>query len=173
MNNSINATTKMTPTQLLFSISVRLFPSFRPNTIDTYVPVITEFIEQITESVAIDEDNHLAPKTVQAHYTNENRRLEPKCKVGDNVMLDSYNIRHRIKKNDWSAKFYPHFLGPFRIIQAKPEASNYKLELHPAVDFEAIYPVFHARLLRRYIPNDPKNYPTWEPAIPPPFGLRG
>src|SRR5205814_10559152 len=57
MNNSINATTKMTPTQLLFGTSIRLFPSFRPK-VDTHVPAVAEFIERINESVAIANDNH-------------------------------------------------------------------------------------------------------------------
>ena len=74
MNNSINATTKMTPTQLLFGTSICLFPSFRPKEIDTHVPAVTEFIERINESVAIAKDNHLAAKTVQAHYANKHRR---------------------------------------------------------------------------------------------------
>ena len=108
-----------------------------------------------------------AAKTVQAHNANKHRRPEPKYKVGDKVMLDSRNIRHRIKKNSRSAKFYPRYIGPFKIIKAKPDSSNYKLE-YPAVDFESIHPVFHAKLLRRYIPNDPRRYPAREPARPPP-----
>ena len=168
MNNSVNATTKMTPTQLLFGTSIRLFPSFGPRTIDTRVPAVSEFIERINESVAIAKDNHLAAKTVQAHYANKHRRPEPNYKVGNKVMLDSRNIRRRLKRNGRSAKFYPRYLGPFKIIEARPESSNYKLELSPAVDFESIHPVFHAKLLRPYIPNDPKRYPAREPARPPP-----
>jgi len=169
MNNSLNATTKMTPTQLLFGTSIRLFPSFRATAIDTPVPAVAEFIERINESVAIAKDNHLAAKTVQTHNANKHRRPEPKYKVGDMVMLDSRNIRHRLKKNGRSAKFYPRFLGPFKIIKARPDSSNYELKLSPAVDFESIYPVFHAKLLRRYVPNDPRRYPAREPARPPPI----
>lgn len=29
--------------------------------------------------------------------------------------------------------------------------------------------MFHVKLLRRYVPNDPKMYPTREPARPPPL----
>jgi len=169
MNNSVNATTKMTPTQLLFGTSIRLFPSFRPKVPDTHVPAVAAFIERVNQSVAIAKDNHLAAKTVQAHHANKHRRPEPKFKVGDKVMLDSRNIRHRLKKNGLSAKFYPRFLGPFKIIKAKPETSNYKLELRPAVDFQSIHPTFHVKLLRRYIPNDPKRYPARELARPPPL----
>jgi hypothetical protein len=169
MNNSLNATTKMTPTQLLFGTSIRLFPSFRATAIDTPVPAVAEFIERINESVAIAKDNHLAAKTVQTHNANKYRRPESKYKVGDMVMLDSYNIHHRLKKNGRSTKFYPRFLGPFRIIKIRPDSSNYELKLSPAIDFESIYPVFHAKLLRRYIPNDPRRYPAREPARPPPI----
>ena len=168
MNNSVNAMTKMTLAQLLFGISIRLFSSFRPNAVDTFVPAVAEFIERINESVAIAKDNHLAAKTVQTHNANKHRRPEPKYKVGDKVILDSHNIRYRIKKTGRSAKFYPRYIGPFKIIKAKPDSSNYELELYPAVDFKSIHPVFHAKLLRRYIPNDPRRYPAREPARPPP-----
>ena len=146
MNNSVNATTKMTPTQLLFGTSIRLFPSFRPSTVDTPVPAVAEFIERINESVAIAKDNHLAAKTVQAHNVNKHRRPEPTYKVGEKVLLDSCNIHHRLKRQGRSAKFYPCYLGPFKIIEARPESSNYKLELSPAVDFKSIHLVFHAKL---------------------------
>src|SRR5205814_10581802 len=169
MNKSVNATTTRTPTLLLFGTSVRHFPSITLKSIDTKVPAVSEFIERINESVAIAKDNHLAAKTVQAHNANKNRRPEPEYKVGDKVMLDSTNIRNRIKKNGRSAKFYSRFLGPFKIIEAKPESSNYKLELLPAVEFESIHPVFHAKLLRPFVANDPKKYQARDPPKPPPL----
>jgi hypothetical protein len=84
-------------------------------------------------------------------------------------MLDSRNIRKRIKQRGRSAKLYPRFLGPFKVIKARPETSNYKLELLPAVDFQSIHPNFHAKLLRPYVPNDPDQFPAHEPARPPPI----
>jgi len=90
----------------------------------------------------------------------KHRRQEPAYKVGDEVMLNSCNIHQRLKKNGRSAKFYSHYLSPFKIIKAHPESSNYELELLPAVDFESIHPVFNAKLLRPFIPNDPKKYPA-------------
>jgi len=129
---------------------------------------VFKFIKRINELIIIAKDNHLTAKITQTHYANKHRRPEPKYKVGDKVMLDSRNIRQRIKKDGRSAKFYPRYIGPFKIIEARPESSNYKLELYPAVDFESINPVFHAKLLRQYIPNDPRRYPAREPARPPP-----
>jgi len=62
-------------------------------------------------------------------------------------MLDSRNIHRRIKKDSRSAKFYSRFLGPFKIIKAEPDTSNYELELLPKVNFESIHPNFHSDLL--------------------------
>ena len=83
-------------------------------------------------------------------------------------MLDSINIHNRIKKSGCSVKFYSRFFGLFKIIEAKPEPSNYKLELLFAVEFESIHPVFHAKLLQPFIPNDPKKYSARESPRPPP-----
>ena len=84
-------------------------------------------------------------------------------------MLDSRNIRKRLKAKNRSAKFFDRFLGPFKIIEAKPEISNYTLELLPAVDFDSIHPSFHAKLLRPFVPNDPEQFPAREPARPSPL----
>ena len=81
-------------------------------------------------------------------------------------MLDSTNIRRRIKKNGRSTKFYPRFIGPFKVIKAEPDTSDYKLELLPKVDFESIHPNFHAKLLRPYTANDPEQFPNREPLRP-------
>ncbi len=83
-------------------------------------------------------------------------------------MLNTRNIRKRITRDGRAAKFYPRNLGPFKVIKAWPETSTYKLELLPAVDFDSIYPVFHTNLLRRYVPNDPDQFPSREPPRPPP-----
>jgi hypothetical protein len=109
----------------------------------------------------------LTAKTIQTQYANKSRRPEPKYQVGDRVILDSKNIRKRLKAKNRTAKFFDRFLGPFKIIEAKPETSNYTLELLPAVDFDSIHPSFHAKLLRPFVPNDPEQFPAREPTRSP------
>ena len=82
-------------------------------------------------------------------------------------MLDSRNIRKRLKKDERSAKFYPRRLRPFRIIMAEPDTSNYKLELPP--EYSSIHPNFHAKLLEPFIENDAEQFPLREPPRPPPL----
>lgn len=64
-NNSVNATTQKTPTELVYGTPLRLFPSFT-NPIHTALPTVSEYLDRITESIAITKDNHLAVKTTQA-----------------------------------------------------------------------------------------------------------
>jgi Reverse transcriptase (RNA-dependent DNA polymerase)/RNase H-like domain found in reverse transcriptase/Integrase zinc binding domain/Chromo (CHRromatin Organisation MOdifier) domain/Retrotransposon gag protein len=169
MNNSVNATTELAPTELLYGSPIRLFPTLSGTNInDIQLPDVKQYVDRITESISIAKDNHITAKTIQTRNANKSRRPDPIYRVGDMVMLDSRNIRRRIKKNGRSAKLYPRFLGPFKIIRAEPETSNYKLELLPKVDFTSIHPNFHSSLLRPYHPNDPEQFPKREPPRPGP-----
>jgi Chromo (CHRromatin Organisation MOdifier) domain len=78
-------------------------------------------------------------------------------------MLDLVNIRRRIKRNGRTAKFYPCFLGPFKIIKAESDTSAYKLELLSKVNFKSIHPNFHTKLLRPYVANNLEQFPNKEP----------
>jgi len=170
MNNSVNATTELTPTELLYGSPIRLFPALDITDVNNIrLPAVKDYVDKIMESISIAKDNHITAKTIQTRNANRSRRPEPIYKVGDMVMLDSTNIRRRITKNGRSAKLYPRFLGPFKIIRAEPKTSNYKLELLPRVDFTSIHPNFHANLLRPYVPNDPEQFPRREPSRPGPI----
>lgn len=168
-NNSINASTSLAPNELLYGTTVHLFPNIK-TPVKSLMPSVDEYLNQILEriddAVAIAKDNRLVAKTNQIKYTNRGRREEPVYSVGDLVMLDSKNIRKRLKKDGKSAKFYPRCLGPFRIIKAEPETSNYKLELPSEYQ---IHPNFHAKLLEPFIENDAKQFPLREPPRPPPL----
>src|SRR5579859_4357705 len=121
MNNSVNATTNFSPTELVFGSRLCLFPTFREEDIDTSattVPAVTEHLDRIIESIAIARDNHLTAKTLQTKHANKSRRADPQHAVGEMVMLDSRNLCRRIKGTGKSAKLFPRFLGPFKVIEA-------------------------------------------------------
>jgi len=163
MNNSVNATTGISPTELLYGTHLQLVP--HPADTTSTIPAVTDFLDRISESVQLAKDRHVLAKTRQAIQSNRHRRPEPNYKVGDLVYLDTANLRLRIKQQGRSAKFYPRFIGPFPILNAKPETSSYKLDL-PAM--YQIHPVFHAKLLKPAIPNNPDRFPAREPFRPGP-----
>ena len=163
MNNSVNATTTKTPTELLYGVLLRLIPG--PIDSTSEVPAVTTFLNRIQESITIAKDQHIIAKTRQTTQANKNRRPEPRHQIGDLVYLNTKNLRRRLKKKKRSAKLYPRFIGPFLIIEAKPETSTYKLMLPEEYK---IHPVFHARLLKPAFPNDPTKFPNREPSRPNP-----
>jgi hypothetical protein len=164
MNNSVNATTSKTPTELLYGAPIRLFPRVAspPN---SPVPAVDDYLDRIQESIAIARDNHADSKAYQTTYANRSRRKEPEYKVGDNVYLNTENLRLRIKQKGRVAKFYPRFVGPFKITKAKPATSSYTLDLPSEYK---IHPTIHAKRLKLAIDNDPQRFPNRTPSNPPP-----
>ena len=53
----------------------------------------------------------------------------------------------------------PHFDGPYTVVKAFPEKSEYTLRLP---NNAKTFPGFHASLLKPYIPNDPDLFPDHE-----------
>jgi len=167
MNNSVNATTGKTPTELVYGTPVRLFPSpsdlAKPN-LD--VPAVSDYIQRIQDNISLARDRHAEAKTRQTTYANRERRQEPEYKVGDKVYLETKDLRLRIKQKGRSAKFYPRYVGPFELSHVQPETSNYTLILPP--EFR-IHPKVHARRLKLAHENDPELFPGRIPPRPPPI----
>jgi hypothetical protein len=141
MNNSVNATTRKSLINLLYGTSVRLFPALETMT-TTMVPEVAEFIRCINESQAIAKDGHLIAKTVQTRHANKKRRKQPHCKEGDYVLLDSENIRKRIKKDGrayqlmaWTIQDYQG-MAKYIDIQTKTHTSG-RLRAHsPCIPYQ-------------------------------------
>lgn len=167
MNNSVNATTGKTPTEMVYGAPLRLFPApsglHRP---DVDVPAVSDYIHRIQENIALARDRHAEAKTKQTTYANRSRRKEPEYKVGDKVYLETKNLRLRIKQKGRSMKFYPCYIGPFELSKAEPVTSNYTLKLPP--EFQ-IHPKIHVRRLRLAHSNDPELFPGRIPPNPPPI----
>ena len=130
MNNSVNATTGRTSTEIVYGTPLQLFPSPRdlakPN-LD--ISAVSDYIQRIQDNIALVRDCHAEAKTRQTTYANRKRQAEPDYKVGDKAYLETKNLGLQIKKKCRSAKFYPHYIGPFEISKTEPATSNYTLKL--------------------------------------------
>lgn len=98
-------------------------------------------------------DNLITSKINQAHHTNTHCSPEIEYKVGDKVMLSTANWQREYvqKKNGRVAKFMPRQDGPFVVLEAFPESSEYVLDLLPSM---RILNRFHSSLLLPYHPNN-------------------
>ena len=54
----------------------------------------------------------------------------------------------------------PRYVGPYKVLQAYPETSNYTLELLNELVRRQVHPKFHVGLLRLHEPNDDALFPN-------------
>ena len=59
-----------------------------------------------------------------------------------------------------ASKLLPKFIGPYKVLRALPESSNYELELPEELKCRQIHPCFHVSLLRPHHPNNDTLFPN-------------
>ena len=83
MTDSANATIGKSPTEMVFSTTLHLFPSpgdlAKPK---QDVPAVTDYIQKIQDNIAITRGRHSKAKTKQTTYANKKQHPEPDYKVG-------------------------------------------------------------------------------------------
>jgi hypothetical protein len=96
-------------------------------------------------------------RVFQMQCLNNHHQKEPAISQGDLVFLLTKNLN--LPKGR-AAKLCPRFIGPYRVLQVKPEMSNYKLELPIALQKWRIHPTFYVSLLRPYHASDDTMFPN-------------
>ena len=80
MNNSVNAITMKTPTELLYGTSLRLIPASIDPTSE--VPAVTAFLDRIQDSIATAKTNMLLQKSGKPHTQTNINAQNPHPKLG-------------------------------------------------------------------------------------------
>jgi hypothetical protein len=123
---------------------------------------VEKLIAQINTDVAEAKDNLLLAKIFQADQVNRRCAPEDVYKVDDLVMLSTANRRKEYVStgSGRSAKLFPRRDGPYRVVEAFPQTSTYRLEVPNAPPNFCFS--FHASQLKRYVPNDRDLFPERE-----------
>jgi hypothetical protein len=142
-------------------------PTELPDELRSAASSAENLISQIHTDVMEAQDNLLQAKVFQEHYANSNRGAEFVYQVGDMVMLSTFNRRREYRKagEKRTAKFFPRWDGPYKIIKAHPESSSYTLDLPPGRN---TFPTYYAAELKLHVANDPILFPSREHARPGP-----
>ena len=161
--NTINASTGFSPFHLKTGRSPCLIPPLTPAPLTTTMAKVDarKIITQLELDVREAQDNLLAAKIRQAYHANEHRAPEIVYKEGDLVMLSTENRHRNYKRKDKKrvAKFMPQNDGPYTVVKAFPEKSEYTLCLP---NNPQTFPGFHSSLLKPFVPNDPALFPDHE-----------
>ena len=162
IKNTVNKSTGFSPFQLQTGQSPRLLPPITPLERRTERMDVVKIIDQIHTDVAEAKDNLLLAKVFQADQANKKRGPEDVYKVNDLVMLSTANRRKEYAStgSGRSAKLFPRRDGPYRVVEAFPRTSTYRLEVPNAPSNFCL--TFHASQLKRYVPNDQTLFPGRE-----------
>jgi hypothetical protein len=103
------------------------------------VSAVADYIDKIEESIAIAQDIMQRPRRGRLHtlttIVEKNQSIRPEISFIWTLKIYGCTSSKRAS----SAKFYPRFIGPFKVIDAKPRTSTYKLQLPPEY---AVHPTF-------------------------------
>jgi hypothetical protein len=165
INASISGTTKYAP----FELNGGYMPSMiREIRADEVIPKgIKAFATQALQNLAEAHDAIIESRVFQTHSANARRREEPTISHGDLVFLSTKNLN--LPKGR-ASKLCPKYVGPYKILHAKHETSNYTLELPTALQARRLHPTFHVSLLRPYHASDDAMFPNRVHPEPYDFG---
>lgn len=145
-NNSYNATTGMTPAEVLLGYS----PDFRirveDDTIVEGVPAARARIDKLQRlRERLKEQWRKAVESQAKHYNKKHKAMQFKC--GDLVALSTKNLRLKTA----SRKLSPRFIGPFKVIQVVGTQA-YRLRLPE--QYDRLHDVFPVSLLEPWHQRD-------------------
>lgn len=167
-NNSVNQSTGFTP----FYLNTGRHPN-TPAALtaaqppSTPSPAVDAFVEPLRAALHKAQQSLLKAQAQQKAQVDKHRRAVPFA-VGDSVLLSTANLdlRHPGK----TRKLLPRWLGPF-VITRQAGAVSFELALTPP--YKRLHPVFHASLLRPFVPSDAAQFPARGTPAPPPPDMAG
>ncbi|SGZ27952.1 BQ5605_C026g10227 [Microbotryum silenes-dioicae] len=157
INSSMNRLTGKTPFEVVLGFTPELTP-ITPVEGSTTSQAVKSIVKQCEAAIAEARDNLGIAKIRQANQSNKARKPEPGFAVGNMVLVDLRDRRLRYKADGEarSAKLFPRFGGPYEVLAARPETSNYKLKLKAG---DKLHNIFHTSKLRRWVKNDGVVFP--------------
>ena len=89
-------------------------------------PGVCTFAMNALRNMAVAHDSIIAERVFQRHCANKHGGEELDIKLGELVYLSTKNLA--LPKGH-ASKLMPNFVGPYKVLRAHPETSNYELEL--------------------------------------------
>jgi transposase InsO family protein len=133
MEFAVNSSASASTGYATFELSQGYMPQMIQSMPDSELPGVQAFAQQARDSLTQAHDAIIKSWVFQTHQANtrqrdENRhggKLQP-IEVGNMVYLSTDNLN---LPKGWTKKLLPKFIGPYKVIAAKPSMSNYTLDL--------------------------------------------
>ena len=166
INSSVSASTGYAPFELNYGFAPPVMKEFHNE--ETTSRGIKEFANNALYNVAAAHDAIIEARTFQTFYANQRRGEDPAIAKGDLVYLSTKNLN--LPKGR-TRKLCPKYIGPYKVLEARPKTSTYTLELPTPLQERRIHPTFHVSLLKPHIPSSDSAFPNRLQPEPYDFGL--
>jgi hypothetical protein len=158
LNSAISSSSGFAPFELNYGYSPTVNPGLTPE--PNSVPGVKRFVSQALQNLADAHDAILESRVRQTHNANRHRRDDDPFAAGDLVYVSTADLS--LPKGR-ATKLLPKYVGPFKILDAQPSASTYRVELPAQLRARNIHDRFHRSKLRPHHANDDVLFPHREP----------
>ena len=127
------------------------------------LPVVKAFADQARDNLLMAHDAIIVARAHQSHPANKRQRdeqvvhgsIDP-IKEGDLLYLSTTDLN--LPKGR-AKKLLPRFIGPYKVLRAHPETSNYTLDLPEDLRRRKVHATFHISWLCRHEASDDALFP--------------
>src|SRR6266705_4383312 len=155
INVSTNASTGYAHFELVYGFMLRITMEIPPSD----YPGVVDFANKAKENLQRAHDMIIHNRIQQTIHANKRRCPDPPLEKGELAYLSTDKLN--LPKGR-AGKLMPLYIGPYKILEAYPETSNYVLKLPPQLERHGIYPRFHMSRLAPHEPNNSMTFPGRE-----------
>jgi len=157
LNSAISSSSGFAPFELNYGYTPSVNPGIVPE--PHAVPGVRHFVKRALQNLADAYDAIIESRVRQTHNANRHRREGDTFAAGDLVFVSTADLS--LPKGH-THKLLPKFVGPFKILDAQPSTSTYKVELPAQLQARNLHDRFHRSKIRPYHANDDALFPHWE-----------
>ncbi len=149
LNSAISSSSGFAPFELNDGYPLSVSPGFvlEPGT----MPRVKHFIAHALWNLSDAHDTIIESRVLQMHNVNHHRHHEDLFAVSDHVYVSSLDLS--LLKGR-ASKLLPKYIGPFRVLDANPSTSSYKIKLPTQLRARHLHDRFHQSKLWPYHAND-------------------
>jgi hypothetical protein len=123
------------------------------------MPGVKYFVARAQRNLADAHDAIIESRVRQTHHANRRRREDDTFATGDLVYVSTADLS--LPKGR-ASKLLPKYVGPFKILEAQPRNSSYRIELPAQLRARNLHDRFHRSKLRPHHANDDALFPHRE-----------
>jgi len=157
LNSAISSSSGFAPFKLNYGYTPSLNPGLAPEL--SGVPGIKHFVAHALQNLADAHDAIIESRVCQMHNANHHCHEDDVFVVGNPVFVSTSDL---LLLKGRAMKLLPKYVSPFKVIEAHPNTSTYKVELPSQLKAQNLHDRFHRSKLCPYHANDDTLFPYWE-----------